>query len=431
MNSQLALFPEIKTKSYCNGNANKIDVEDLTFHNWYRFVLSFPPHLVSAYIKKFKLKIGDTLLDPFCGTGTTLVEAKLNGLQGIGIEANPMAYFASLVKTDFNVNCGILIKESTEIVKKAESMIRKYSKNELFHLSDEEFSLLLKDSISPIPLHKTLILREVIRDSNSKYINNYLLALATATVKYASNLHFGPEVGVSRKKKIDTDVIHDWFKIVQIMAADLKRFNKNQFFPVKLFNGDSRDLKNYLTPNSISAVFTSPPYPNEKDYTRTTRLESVILGFMTNKIQLRELKKNLLRSNSRNIYKGDDDDKYIIEHPEIFKIADEIENRRIKLNKTSGFEKQYHKVTKLYFGGMARHLKSLKPFLKNNSVLGYVVGDQASYLQVYIPTGKILANIALKLGYEVVGIDLFRTRFATATKRNMNEEVVILKWKGV
>ena len=117
-------------------------------------------------------------------------------------------------------------------------------------------------------------------------------------------------------------------------------------------------------------------------------------------------------------------------HPEIIKIADEIEKRRITLEKTSGFEKLYHKVTKLYFGGMARHLENLKPFLKKNALLGYVVGDQASYLQVYIPTGKILADIASDLGYEVVRIDLFRTRFATATRKDMNEEVVILKWRG-
>ena len=98
------------------------------------------------------------------------------------------------------------------------------------------------------------------------------------------------------------------------------------------------------------------------------------------------------------------------------------------MGKTSGFEKTYHKVTKLYFGGIARHLESLKPKLKKGAKLGYVVGDQASYLQVYIPTGKIIANIAERLGYKIIGIDHFRTRYATSTKREMNEEVVLLKW---
>jgi hypothetical protein len=47
-----------------------------------------------------------------------------------------------------------------------------------------------------------------------------------------------------------------------------------------------------------------------------------------------------------------------------------------------------------------------------------------------IPTGKLIADIAQSLGYELVRIDLFRTRFSTVTKSNLNEEVVILRWKG-
>jgi len=340
-----------------------------------------------------------------------------------------MAYFATLVKTRFEVDGKILMEDTDKIAQNAESMIRNYTRNEIMKLSEEEDALLLTDSISPVPLHKTLLLLQAIREYDSEYIDNQLLALATSTVRNTSNLHFGPEVGVTRKKKNDSNVVSDWREMVRTMVLDLKSVNSQLYFKTEVYNADSREMSNFLQPDSINAVFTSPPYPNEKDYTRTTRLESVILGFLKNKTQLRELKKNLLRSNSRNVYKGDDDDKYISQYPEVIKIANAIEERRIALKKTSGFEKQYHKVTKLYFGGMAKHLESLKPFLKKNAQLGYVVGDQASFLQVYIPTGKILADIADSLGYEVLRIDLFRTRFATATKKDMNEEVLVLKWR--
>jgi len=62
--------------------------------------------------------------------------------------------------------------------------------------------------------------------------------------------------------------------------------------------------------------------------------------------------------------------------------------------------------------------------------LAYVVGDQASYLRVMIRTGQLLASIAEELGYEVIGIDLFRTRLATATKEQLREEVLLLRWPG-
>jgi hypothetical protein len=189
-------------------------------------------------------------------------------------------------------------------------------------------------------------------------------------------------------------------------------------------------MRNLLRPKSIDGVITSPPYPNEKDYTRTTRLESVVLGYIRTKADLRGLKANLIRSNTRNVYKVDTDDDWVSKFPKILKIAADIEERRIELGKTSGFERLYARVAKLYFGGMARHLADLRPYLKSGARLAYVVGDQASYLQIMIRTGTLLAEIAESLDYTVEGIDLFRTRLATATRQQLREEVVLLKWKG-
>jgi signal transduction protein with GAF and PtsI domain len=44
-----------------------------------------------------------------------------------------------------------------------------------------------------------------------------------------------------------------------------------------------------------------------------------------------------------------------------------------------------------------------------------------------IRTGRLLADIAQRQGYRVEGIDLFRTRLATATGEQLREEVVLLK----
>jgi hypothetical protein len=47
-----------------------------------------------------------------------------------------------------------------------------------------------------------------------------------------------------------------------------------------------------------------------------------------------------------------------------------------------------------------------------------------------IRTGRLLSEIAESLGYEPVGLDLFRTRLSTATKKQLREEVVVLRWPG-
>lgn len=159
-------------------------------------------------------------------------------------------------------------------------------------------------------------------------------------------------------------------------------------------------------------------------------LESVILGFVRNRQELRSLKQNLIRSNTRGVYVTDTDDWVIAGNVNIQQIANAIERRRVELGKTSGFERMYARVTRLYFGGMYRHLASLRPALKPGAKLAYVVGDQASYLRVMIRTGQILAEIAESLGYVVAGTDLFRTRPSTVTGEHLREEVVLLRWPG-
>lgn len=431
---------ETKKSELSNGRANKLDPQDRAFHDWYRFVLSFPPHLVRDYIQKFELTKKDIVLDPFCGTGTTLVEAKLSGLRSIGLEGNPFPHFASSVKTNWDIDADTLLTGANAVATDVLDILKSQgiddnlpptdtSKLELCTLSAEKEKLILGNSISPLPLHKTLVLVECLKKfENEPFYRHALLALGNALVFKISNLHFGPEVGV-KKPKIDVPVISNWLGEIEKIARDLREVAGKSYPESKALLADARNLDG-LEPNSIDAIITSPPYPNEKDYTRTTRLESVLLGFINSKDELRELKKRLVRSNTRGIYKGDDDDQWISEFPEIQRIAEEIEKRRIELGKDSGFERLYPRAAKLYFGGMARHLADLRKALRPGAKLAYVVGDQASYLRVMIHTGQILGDIAQKLGYELTGIDLFRTRLATVTKEQLREEVVILQWKG-
>ena len=91
---------------------NKLRINDRAAHQWYRFVLSFPPHLVRDYAAKFGLSSRHHVLDPFCGTGTTLVECQKLGLPAFGLESNPVACFASRTKLQWNVDPQKLLRHA-------------------------------------------------------------------------------------------------------------------------------------------------------------------------------------------------------------------------------------------------------------------------------------------------------------------------------
>lgn len=126
---------------------NKILPGNMPVHDWYRFVLSFPPHLVKYYIEKFGLNKNSTVLDPFCGTGTTVVESKLSGIKAIGIEAHPMAYFASKVKTTWNIDSDGLVHHAELIAKKTDDILTAQSIADVPFFNDNECSFEILETL--------------------------------------------------------------------------------------------------------------------------------------------------------------------------------------------------------------------------------------------------------------------------------------------
>lgn len=435
-----------------NNIKNHMATADRPFHSWYQFVLGYPPHFVRHCISELKITRDNIVLDPFCGTGTTNVECKRLGVDSFGLEANPMAKFAACTKTNWEIS-GDEVEVAARDV--ASAALRSFSKfglaeeNPLFHmpvkdigihirpldkeprLTPEQEKVLPRDFISKRPLRKALILKEHITNlPMEEDIKNVLfLVLANVVVNDASNLAFGPEVYTARKRE-DACLTGSFLTKAVGFALDLN-IKPCSYGSALIKIGDARCMTRYFSQkDGIDRVITSPPYPNEKDYTRITRLESIVLGFIKDKKDLRSIKADLLRSNSRNIFVTDSDDKFVKDIRSINELADKIENKRISLGKTSGFEKLYHKIVRLYFGGMFRHFSTLKEILKPGARLAYVVGDQMSFFRINVATAKLLGEIAEQLNYKVEKIELWRSRFATVTKKTLDENILVLRNSG-
>lgn len=438
-------------------NSNALASTDYAVHAWYRFVLSYPPHLVRKYLDAFDLRKNAIVFDPFCGTGTTLVEAKKQGIRSIGSDAHPFAAFVTKVKTNWSLSLPQLESVRSRIISLASAKNREHGICDLSlkHfilkessacyadetvLSEEEEKLIPTGFLSPLPLKRLLLLRSSIHKASRNIedgIKDFFdLALCQVIANGAGNFAFGPEI-YRTKLKPDYDVLGHFAEQTQAMIHDLKTISETslsgKYEEAEVVFGDSRDCAFLQGP--VDAVITSPPYPNEKDYTRTTRVESVLLGMMKKKEELRGVKNWLLRSNTRNVFVADNDGEEIKDFKSIIAVCEQIERRRIELGKTSGFEKLYHKVVAHYFGGMRKHLRTLRPHLRKQAKLAYVVGDQLSFLMVPVFTAQLLSEIAVAEGYKVKGIDLWRERIGTKVRNSrigektvrIREEVLLLE----
>jgi hypothetical protein len=71
-------------------------------HWIYPYKGKFHPQMIRALLNIIGLERGDTVLDPFIGSGTTAVEAQLLGIKCIGIDVSPLCVLQSRVKTELD-----------------------------------------------------------------------------------------------------------------------------------------------------------------------------------------------------------------------------------------------------------------------------------------------------------------------------------------
>jgi hypothetical protein len=400
-------------------------------HDWYRIVLGYSDHLVSGIVDRFKLGPQDVVLDPFCGTGTTLIECMKKGIPSVGIDANPSSVFGATVKTDWHLDPEKLRREAAKVADAYETVMRKRKPftDDLTRQYLDSSGMLERGWISPKPLRKALALKIAVSElaMEACYRNALKLALINEVVRSAANVKFGPELYCGPAKK-DVDVRSCFLRRVDAMCADLTVARSAPHAEARVLAGDARRCDEVIESagvTRISAIICSPPYPTEHDYTRNSRLELAFLEMVTNRSALREVKKEMVRSHTKGIYKTDEDAAELENHPTIAQITADIDVRAKE--KTHGFARLYSTVVREYFGGMQKHFRRVYPILRPGGLCAYVVGDQSSYLQIHIDTAEILADLAGRAGFEVLGIDHWRSRWSTTTSREIGENILILR----
>ncbi|MEK6376100.1 MAG: DNA methyltransferase [Acidobacteriota bacterium] len=399
-------------------------------HNWYRMILGFSDHLVADLLDEFKVEPGETVLDAFCGSGTTLVECMKRGIDAVGLDANPLSCFTSRVKTNWRLKSARL----RELLAETRTLYRQQLRRTTLLSTDPTYHYLSASGmidrgwISDEPLRKAIATKAAIwrLPTNEAYRAALLLALIAEVVGVSSNVKFGPELYCGPRKK-DSDVLEGFARRVELMASDIEKVRQLPASLVTVIQGDARECGTVLAKSKgfFAAAISSPPYPTEHDYTRNTRLELAFLEAVSGVESLRAIKRKMIRSHTKNIYHDDKDSQHVAGHARIQALATELRKR--VAGKKHGFARYYPNVVTEYFGGMKRHLEGLHELLAPGAPCALVVGDQASYQQMHIPTARLLASIAREIGFEKIVVKHWRNRWSTRTASNVRENILILR----
>ena len=251
-------------------------------HDWYRIILGYSDHLVSQLIDRFKVQEGDWVLDPFCGSGTTLVECLKRGINAVGIDANPSSCFAARVKADWTLD-GRRLRDNAAKAKLGylREIRTKHHLDDPTYLYLEKTGFLKRGWMSEKPLRKSLALKIAIQGLNvtTRYKSALMLALVAEVTAGASNIKFGPELYCGPSKE-NHDVLDGFLARIETMASDLATVADVARSEVSVVQGDSRNcgaLPQVSKRAPYAAIICSPPYPAEHDYTRNSRLELAFL----------------------------------------------------------------------------------------------------------------------------------------------------------
>lgn len=374
-------------------------------------------------------KEGDTILDPFCGTGTVLLEANLAKRNAIGADANPLARLIASVKT-----------RKLDEVKLNQNLKRIIHRAQLFR-NVEYPNIVNRDFWFPANTQFQLakIRRAINELANDEYkdffevcFSNCIKKVSYADPRIAVPVKLNPDRFEkyseqykkikNRLKELETLDVLDKFKT--ICSDNIARIKKlsciSSEITSKIISENAQiltasiDDSILLEDGSVDMILTSPPYAGAQKYIRSSSLNLGWLG-LTEKEDLKNLdKKSIGREN------------YL--SAEIKEIKTGINSADILLEKLFLLNKQRAYIVGNYLQEIKVALDESIRVLKNNGFFIIVIGNNKvcncefntqEYLTEYVESK------GLELQFKL--IDDIKS-YGLMTKRNKTADIISREW---
>lgn len=429
------------TSTFIKNNKNQMDLFNLYFlqnshqkktrqlryltHVMHEYKGRYNPQLCKSLINISNIKKGSLILDPFVGSGTTLVECVLNGYSGIGLDINPFAYLLTKTKVEsLNLNFQefkIQIEHINSRINKLKKSGKEYDLIEI--LNDKVFEGYLVDldylkKWFPIENLKNIffILKEIFRFKEEKIRNILLIALSD--ILKSVSFQDPRQLRIKRisEDKVKNNVFDLFLNNVVYFTNIIRlyQFCKPNFLNcvAKNYLEDIRHLRKRITlnDNTVDLIVTSPPYANALPYVDTDRLSLYLFGYVNRK-GYRSLEGSLIGNREISKLERRKTEEYIVNNYNKILLPNDIKKLVLEiyyLNNEAdvGFRKKNTaSLLYKYFYDIKISMIEMYSVLKNGHYCYMVIGQNrtnAGGKPILIPTDDFIGLIGEEIGFKYI-----------------------------
>jgi hypothetical protein len=381
---------------------NFLDNMRLPVHRWFRFSAGFSAAWVEGLLRDVDDPSSVTVLDPFAGSGTTLLAAEACGVASVGWDSHP--FVARVARAKLRWDTDPLLLRS-----RAELLLRNFRPARCASVPE-----LLRKCYTPDVLGDLLGLRDAVQAmSTDDEVGSLIWLALIAIVRRVSHVGTAQwQYVLPNKRKSRTIGVRRAFREqIEMMASDIewRQSACPRYPPATLLTADARS-EGHVVADSATHVICSPPYANNYDYADATRLEQTVLGEVASWSDLKPVRQKLLRSCSQQMARYDAGEAFsdaVLEsiHDELRSVYLALEAKR----ESHGGRKAYHSMVVAYFHDLARIWRNLRKACVPGATVCFVIGDSAPY-GVYLPVERWLGELAVSAGFSSWNFEKVRDR---------------------
>jgi DNA modification methylase len=388
--------------------------ESLPVHRWWPYVQGYSAEFVRGVLDTERLPAGATVLDPFAGSGTTLVEARRAGARAWGSELLAPAVLAARVKTHFELSPRALRSATRWTVARA----RRRPPGALPFLRET------RRQFDPDVARDLTRLRDALPPGRAPIAEALRLSFGRILIP-ASRLHRSPCLGYNRRYRTGgVDPFERFRAATEEMAGDLSTLaaDRAHWGPAaRVVAGDARTV---AWPNeSVALAVTSPPYVNGMDYVMNYKVDLAWLGYAGSYADLAALRSaevacdNLPRTETAAYLDiAGAGDPWLDEI--LPRLRDNVARKR------SYRRNDVHAVVRRYFADLAPVLARVRAALVPGGRLVLVVGDSL-LAGTYVPGDLLTARLGASLGFSIVSVEVARSRRSGQRRSFLLRESVV------